>query len=224
MDFLTLDRALAIGLVLLVFAAGFIEVIRSILNLQERRDFLFDFRKKLIEWYNGNCEDQALYNEIIYNSPKAQQFVGGWGTTHFQPPFKNYIYKNWDIILNAIPMINNYRKEYVLHGQADDFMRMVDESLLRCIGDLDEKLKKRRRELRNPIRWLVRGGNMIVSFPIIIFLEFGLISSKIVGVIKNSLLFNLFVFASTALGLIAAVVTIVLGWDTFYAALERVLK
>ena len=104
---------------------------------------------------------------------------------------------------------------------ANEHMKMLDGALLRFLGYVDEKINLLRSEFFNPFRVFIRGANTTLSFPILILLEFGLISRKVYSALVENKIFKLFVFSVSLIGLISGTITIVLSWEEFKVLVQE---
>jgi hypothetical protein len=146
-------------------------------------------------------------------SPKAQAVMGKWGVMDYRPPFANYMHTNWPIILNGIPTIKQYADDGLRSSLERQFAQMVDDALVRTIGDLENRQDSISNEIRNPIKLFSVGIAFIITFPVFLVAEFGLISISTYNWISNSFLTRAATFAVALVGFISAVVTIAVGWD-----------
>ena len=103
-----IDLQIKIGLVAVgcVAALGFINLWRFSRCIVGYEAFAQGFRSQFIEYMNSRCSDQQAYGWLITNSPRMQSEMGDQGMIHaFRPVYEQVVYRNWPIILNAIPTI-----------------------------------------------------------------------------------------------------------------------
>jgi hypothetical protein len=208
--------------ILMTLCAGYIEIIYRARNTFNRKEKIDRFRTDLLEWFNEGGTDQEKYNNLLYQSPGAQNAMGSWGIVSYRPPFRNYMINNYQVVLNLVPEINQGLNDGITQRMAFKHMEMLDGALMRFLGHSDDISESWRKILVNPFRVFSRGANMILAFPIIMLLEFGLISKKIYSALVDSLLFKLFVFSVTMIGLISGIITIILGWEEFTSIISEV--
>ena len=129
------------------------------------------------------------------------------------------IYSNVQIIVNFLPEI---RKEAVgdMLTPIDariiqEYMALVNETLIRYIGSLDDNLDEFRKEIKNPIIWLRKGFSWILLLPISIFYWLGIVGSSLVEGISKNPIFKMFAGLITLLGSISTIMGVIMGWDAF---------
>ena len=205
--------------------AGFVRQRFVLTNIIERLDLVDEFLNRFIEWCNGEAKDQAHYNWMVEKSNIVQDMLGRSGLIDFRPPFANYMHPNYAVILNEIPEIqkeffddlrtfNSIAKRNLLAH-----IRMVDSCLRRFIGSTEEQLKRERARLRNPLVLFCAGAACLMELLLYLLSECKIISTRRRAVIVNGKIFSVLSGLFTLATLIAAIITIVIGWDAFWKAL-----
>ncbi|MEQ8178167.1 MAG: hypothetical protein RIC52_06595 [Amphiplicatus sp.] len=209
---------LAIDLILI---AGCAPLTTRLKKNIEKRAFLFDFREAYIEWLNSRCSRQDLYQRLIAHSPIAQHHLGQYGLMDYQAPFGRYAARNWPIIMNAIPMINHEINDFILDRQGAHHASMVDEALLRGLGaaDFDRNILENR--IKNPLHLFVSGVEWILSIPLLVLAEFGLLNARILNWFRNSAIIKLVSLGVVLIGAISGIMTIILGWEEFQSMMSN---
>lgn len=202
-----------IAATLAVTVIGFLRSYSIYNGTNIKLEYLRRFRNLFVDWCNGNFEDRQLYTSLIWMSPKAQANMGKWGITAYKPPFANFMHTNWPIILNAIPLIKQHADDGFRSSLENQFAQMVDDALVRTIGDFESRQEVIRSEIRNPIKLFSVGISFIITFPLFLIAEFGLISISTYNLVSNSFLTRAATFTVALAGFISAVVTIAIGWD-----------
>ncbi len=206
---------------------GLWSIIKERKNTTTRRDLAIDFLDKLRSYIDGRGEDLKSYSWLIHRSNRFQLEMGSTGILGvYRPPFQNYQIKNFPIILNILPEL---RKEFEQRLMSSSrliplYANLLQESIVRYMGNLDDSLDKRNKEIRNPIIWLREGIREIIAFPIIIFSWLGVISEVTVKSITHTLIFRSIAAITMLIGLVSAIMGIALGWDPFLKLLEKYIK
>jgi len=78
---------------------------------------------------------------------------------------------------------------------------------------LEENQKSIQRELRNPIIWFREGIRQILSVPVFFLNWFGIISSRTLNSVKDSLIFKVVSGLIAFVTLVSGVVTIIVGYE-----------
>ena len=208
----------AVGILGCFYVIGFFGQRAALSRKVEMANFLNGFRNDFIGWVNGNGDDVELYNQIIMSSPKAQKFAGHWGIiSNFRMPFQQVVYKQYPIILNALPKVHEGFQDYLLRKNVAEYGQLVDQALLRAIGDFDDKIETAKRQLFSPLKLISGGFQSVVSIPILILTELGLIGQRMRVWLEQSLISKALSASIAIVGLIAGIMSIALGWDSFSA-------
>jgi hypothetical protein len=208
---------LIIAGILIVFVVGFNDVYKRHSRIVEKIDFAGEYRDKFVELANKYFQnydrynrsgtlDNELYVWLTLNVNKMQGNLGGAGVMDYSAPFQMYRVHNYQIVINTIPKFRD--------GSVENFdINSVDDCLLRYIGQLEEYGKDTLRNLKNPIIWFREGFREVLSIPIFILNWFGIISSRTVYSIKDSLIYKAISGLIALVTLVSGVVTIVVGYD-----------
>jgi hypothetical protein len=211
-----------IGSIILGFAINLARIIR----LRRRRDEIFEFREQFITWVNGRYADQELYMELTSACPRTQTAMGVWGVmAAFSPPISGQTFTNWPIILNCLPTIRQYSQDRILSGrQADGYVHVADDAMLRAIGSLGDEIRTLRSVLFNPLALMREGIVRILTLPIYVLAEFGLLSKRAYDWLHESVFVRAVTFLVAVTGFISAVVGLVTGWGQFHASAQQYFK
>lgn len=202
---------------------GYYRNYRYYLNITKKRSIVVKFRDKFIQWCNGRFNDDQLYMQIISESPQIQNLIGNWGISSMKPPFANYILHDWHIILNGIPAIRQFTQIYISDNTINDYIHMVDESLLRSIGAFQTQLDTLRPGLRNPITLFRDGLTAVIMIPIFILAEFGLLTKKTYNWLFGSIIVKSITFLIALIGLTSAIVGLTTDWEDFVEIAKPIL-
>ncbi|HMR82040.1 MAG TPA: hypothetical protein PKE30_02875 [Niabella sp.] len=220
--------ALIILGILMVFIIGFIQAINRHSRVVKKIEFASEYRKRFIEFANSYSEnydrwsrsgnfDGEQYVWLTMNVSKMQSYLGTFGVMDYIAPFQTYTISNYQIIINTVPKFRD--------GSVKDFdIHSVDDCLLRYIGYLDDFGKGTQKNLRNPIIWFREGVKEILSVPIFIFNWFGIISTRTVHSIKDSLIYKVISGLIALVTLVSGIVTIVVGYDQTVEFIKRFFK
>lgn len=223
-------RAIPTSYVILVLAGlivfGFSIALGRLFSINRKREDIFEWRQSFIQWANDGFEDNQLYMKLMSDSPRIQEALGAWGImAAFSPPFAGVAYHNWPIVLNGLPTIRQYSEDHILgRNQAGQYVQLVDDALLRAIGALDDSLRRSRRTLVNPVSLLREGIVRVITVPVYVLAEFGLLSKRAYDWTIASVFVKAIAFLIAATGFISAVVGLVTGWGQFYAAARSFLS
>lgn len=182
-------------------------------------EFLDNYRKFSSEIMKDNLSNKE-YEWLKLNSVKMQKQMGGLGIAHaYKPAFDNYMYNNYQVIINSIShikdmCIQNYGSSW---GKQTIYSEVsfVDDMLLTYVGDLHNKLDYNVTELKNPLIWIREGVRFIITLPIIIMYWSGIMKYSTYNSLSNNFIVKLISFLVALIGLISSIVTIVTGYNPF---------
>lgn len=202
---------------LAVISIGFGSLVRSYLRTLDRRNFAVEFVNKyreLVEGYLQNRLDSDVYYWLTSRSVRMQDELGTHGIMSYRPPFSNYIVHNYPVVLNTLPDIRNGN----VHSQD---LLTVDDTLVRYIGVMDDVIANRRKELKNPLKWLREGVQWMLLLPFLILQWFGLLGASVINRVSSNIVFKFVAFIVTLIGLVSSVMGIALGWDQFIGIIRH---
>lgn len=216
-----------IGVIILIFISGigFLRIICKMKGQIEYSDFavkyLNEFREFSRELMNKFFDDEK-YQWLKLNSVKMQTIIGDYVEVTYKPPAANFVYKNYQVIVNGITeiknmyirMINGFslslEKEMLLES-----IELVDDVLLTYISYLQKQEEELTKELKNPFVWFREGVRFIVTFPIFLVHWSGLIRYNTYSRISNNIIIKVIAFMVGIITLFSSIVTIVTGYIPF---------
>ncbi|OGU10272.1 MAG: hypothetical protein A2075_21740 [Geobacteraceae bacterium GWC2_58_44] len=134
----------------------------------------------------------------------------------FRPPFADFQYTNYQILLNMLPELRKaFVDSYALGRLASEYGATVQETMLRHLGEIDECETNLGKEVRNPFVWLREGARTILAIPLYLLQWFGIISESITDKVTGNFIFRMLSSVAVIVGFIGSVITIVLGWEQF---------
>jgi hypothetical protein len=210
-----LDRLLVAGILITLFAIGFIGIRRSLLATLRRRAFLGEFLTLFGRYVQSGAQDEAIYVELTHRLVRMQREIGAHGMmAMFRPPFASVAYKNYPILINMLPEYRRSANDWALHGQALEYASAIRDALLRYSGSIDELEEDDRTEIKNPVAWFREGMRDLVALPFTILQSLGILSSATTSGIARSAIIRTGSGLLALVTLIAGLVQILAGWDT----------
>lgn len=155
----------------------------------------------------------ATYQWLTLGSTRVQNEMGAHGIMRqFRPPFANYIFPNWPIVLNALPEIQRSLQDPILFEQAGNYAQILKDALLRYVGALEDEIEAVAKEATNPVSSFREGVNAFLRAPIFLLYWLGLrgvpsLSAGPAGRVVSGLV--------ALIMLLSAVVSLVVGWRSF---------
>ena len=196
----------ALGFLALLIV-GFISLLRDLGVLVEKHNFLTEFRNRFVKFAIAYFDDQKLedkeYQWLLENVDEASSTLGGADAMTYRPPFANYIVNNYQLLINLIPSFNTSM------GAHRDDATSAESILTRFTGQLNKYIKRSRKELRNPVNWLVEGVAVVLSVPLLLLSKFGILSKSIYGKIRSSRFLRFIAGVISLISMIDAVYVIV---------------
>jgi hypothetical protein len=152
-----------------------------------------------------------------------QRELGGHGImAMFKPPFANVEYRDYQVVVNMLPEYRQAAGDFILQrNQAPQYASAIRDVLVRYSGVLSEAQEDVRGELRNPLVWFREGVRAILATPVKVLENFGILTPETSATVTASRLLRVASGVVALVGLIAALVQIVTGWDATLAFLRR---
>jgi hypothetical protein len=203
------------------------EVIKARDDCENAVDFLNDFRRYCDGLWNGN-PDRALYEKLMMNADSTQSKMGYFGyASQWSPPFSNFMYRNYPLIINLIPQITQtatgswFGLNSIVREQVHNYMTTVDDALLRYIGYLEKKWATARKNCFNPVIWLRDGVRLIIQLPFLVLMWFGILSGRWYHKIVESFVMKSIGFVVAMTELLSSITTIITGYDPSLSIIKK---
>ncbi|MCW7467878.1 hypothetical protein [Leptospira levettii] len=212
---MTQTNILAIIFLLLPLSFGISKTIREMSRTKELSNYVNLFRKIFIKYVTSNGEDNSSYIWLTKNSNKMQNNLGRQGIVTFKQAFDQGIITNYSLIINGITQVRTYFEQPYLGNLAIQTSQVIDDSLIRKIGDFEEQSEILSSKKFNPIELYRKGWKEIIFFPVTLVGWLGLISIQSVENYSQSLLLKFISGIFAILGLLGSIITIVTGYKQF---------
>lgn len=217
------DRTLALSFLLTTSSFGLISLLADIRECGLRLSFALEFNEKLRRYIESRGDDGESYGWLIHRSNKMQNHMGGAGVfASFKPPYANYAYSNYPIILNMVPALRRtFGDDYLATSQiAQSYAGSLLETTVRHIGNIEDRREALVSKIKNPLVWFATGVQLALSIPVRMLGWFGVMGNSIVATITSSLLFKSVAALVGIIGFASSVVGLVTGWDPFISLLN----
>ena len=197
---------------------GIIRLIYELCLLTKRKQFAEEYFSKYRHLMGSDIFDEGCYQWLVYNVERMQKEMGEYGSaSSYRPPFANYMIRNYSIVLNTIL---NMKDDTVSPSD----LTTVENYLVRYIGVLNHAIAEKWKGIFNPFVWLTRGVRCILFYgPIWIFRSVGLIRYTSPNTMGDHLLVRLISGLISLFFFIAALASLLSGWDALVRFLERIL-
>jgi hypothetical protein len=166
--------------------------------------------------------DINSYDWLIHRSVKMQHTMGAYGVfAHFKPPYQNYAYPNYQIIVNTIPLIHQSITTYGLESLTYDYTILVHEAILRHIGVMEDERECLHRDMKNPFTMLRECMQSVLSLPLFILFSFGLLNHQIYDAISSSRILKI---VAGLIGFLGTVVGLATEWEQFVNIIKMAIR
>lgn len=149
-----MDRSIIIVVILSFTLIGLRNLIKERKNTTQRNKLAIEFLEKLRLYIDSHGEDLESYSWLVHRSNRLQFEMGSTGIFGaYRPPFQNYQITNYPIILNILPELRREFESRLISGSPliPQYANALQESIVRHLGNLDDTLDRRNKEIRNPI-------------------------------------------------------------------------
>ena len=211
-------RIFAVLSLLAIAGVGWWRLRRGLSNIIDSKSFLIDFHKALADYVQSGGKNQEAYTNLVSWSPRMQAALGSYGVGSYQAPYAGVIVHNYQIILNMIPDLRRWLDDdfkFISTRPANDVANTIRDTLLQHDGILSEALEDVQKELANPTIWFREGARWLVLFPLNLLSWFGIIGGSTASRVGGSWIVKLAISVSSVAIFLAALSTIIAGWDGF---------
>jgi hypothetical protein len=204
---------------------GLLQITRDLRKCRSKHDFAVEFLGQLKSCWESRGGDSETYGWLIHRSNKMQAEMGAHGVLHgYKPPYQNYIIKNYDVILNMLPDLRRCLEDNIISDHlAYQFLSMLQESLIRYLGSLEDAQEEITRDVQNPIKWFRDGVRDIVALPAYLLSWLGVIPEIYARKFVSSFVFSAISGMVAFLGFSSAVITIAIGWHEFIDVVRNIM-
>lgn len=196
---------------------GFILCLLDVHRVGNRLTFASEFLTRFLRltkaWSSGSFEKED-YVWLTQRVSQVQDDMGSFGLASYRPPFANYMIHNYLIIPNTLSEMRT--------GEAhENTVFFCQDALLRYSGALEKLVRQARRQLLNPFVWYRETARFLVTLPLRVAVWLGLAEYPFLRRIAGSWPVRALAALAALLGLLASVMTVVLGWERFSAMVRN---
>jgi len=162
--------------------------------------------------------DYESYGWLVHRSNKMQMQLGASGIyASYRPPYANFQYSNYPIILNMLPDLRNAFDDSILSGSSivHQYSMALQDTLIRHLGSLHDLDELNDKALRNPVIWLREGVRVITALPLTLLGWLGALSETTVTRLTSGRFFKGVSAFAALVGFVSAVMGVALGWEQF---------
>lgn len=210
-----LDRIIPIIILLSLLGLGFGEILRRLSRTFNNIEFANQYSNQLPKYVDSNGQDFEVLEWLIRKSHKMQVQLGSRGILAlYRPAYSTTQYQNYPVLPN---MLTELRDAYTFSDPElpNKIAINIYEIILGHVGRLDDVLEELRSQIKNPFIWFREGTRTILAFPTLLLVWLGIIGARSAQRITSNLLFKLFAGIVSMIGLLASIMTIILGWGDF---------
>jgi hypothetical protein len=214
------DRLISIVCLLATSVVGLVSLLAKLRAIKKKGDFACEYNQKLQEYVQSDGRNLEAYGWLIHRSNKMQNQMGRTGIlASFKPPFANYAYNHYPIILNMVPALRQAFSDRFL--STDQLAHSYASSLLECtirhIGMIEDHAEIISGRLKNPFIWFSEGVTLALSLPVRILGWFGVLGGVAVSGLTSNILFKGISALVALIGFASAIVGLATGWAPFVA-------
>ncbi|QGG57901.1 hypothetical protein [Paenibacillus sp. B01] len=212
--------------ILIIFIIGLARSIYDYLQALRKNNYSVEFINIFREFATILIQQEHFESEkyqwLMMNASKMQNMMGSYGIASYKPPFANYMFKNYQLIVNGIREIKDtfqraassyglsFEKRWVIES-----INIVDDALITFVGAMGNYKDEVNKQLKNPLIWLREGVRFVVTSPISLFYWSGLMKYRTYNIISNNFFVKFLSFLIGIVGVVSSIVTIVTGYTPF---------
>ena len=213
-----LDRVVILALVLATCGLGLLRILKEKKRISDCSSLAVDFMENLKTYVRSHGNDLESYGWLMHRSNKMQRQLGFSGIyASYRPPYANFQYSNYQIILNMLPDLRHALDDSILSDSpvVNQYSMALQDTLVRHLGSLHDEDEINDRALRNPVVWLREGVRTVVALPLTLLGWLGAIGETTVSRLLSGRVFQAISAFVALIGFVSAVMGIALGWDQF---------
>jgi hypothetical protein len=121
-----------LSIIVTILGLGLWQVIRKYKNISDRMEFTKEYLERFNKFIARQEFDGTEYNWLTLRVTKIQEELGQCGIlTSYRPPFANFMYNNYQLIINILPEIRS--------GAAHpEMVNACQDAMIRHLGVLSE--------------------------------------------------------------------------------------
>lgn len=212
------DRLIIVVVVVATCGLGLGRILREKKRISDKCTLAVEYMEHLRTYTQSRGNDYESYGWLMHRSNKMQMQLGASGIySSYRPPYANFQYSNYPIILNILPDLRNALEDSILSDSpvVHQYSRALQDALVRHLGSLHDHDELNNKALHNPVIWIREGVRVITALPLTLLGWLGALSEATVVRLTSGRFFKgISAFAATV-GFVSAVMGVALGWEQF---------
>ncbi len=196
-----------VAALVLLLLLGLVDTIVELRSLSSRLEFVTEFQRRWMNFFMRGATGE--YQWLAESQTRMTAELGPADRITYRAPFSQYAVSNYPMLTNTLAQARGGR------GVHPDDVNFVDHLVISRGGVLKERFTAVASRIKNPFYLVGRGLRFVVSLPLSVLAWSGLLAASAADRARASLLFRLIQFLVACALLLAALVTIVVGWDAF---------
>lgn len=212
------DRIVILVLILAICGLGLLRILKEKKRISDCSALAVNFMEHLMAYVRSGGSDLNSYAWLMHRSNKMQMQLGYSGVyASYRPPYANYRYSDYPIILNMLPDLRHALDDSILSGSpvVNQYSMALQDTLVRHVGSLHDQDDINDKALRNPVVWLREGVRTVVALPLTLLGWLGVLGETTVSRLLSGRAFKAVSAFVAVVGFVSAVMGIVLGWRQF---------
>jgi hypothetical protein len=190
---------------------GLVRIVRRRNSLKTQHDFATEFLMKYgacMKSLAGRELDREAHVWLTLHLTRMQEQLAGEDVLTLKPPGSNVLLSNFQLLPSTLMSIGS--------GTALDWMVCwCRDVLLQHVGSLEDKHRRARASLSNPIVWLGEGARLVLATPLFVLGWLGVFAVSRANRLAETWMFRALAGVCALATLLAAVMSIVMGWSDF---------
>jgi len=205
---------------IVLYLVGRVTQIRRINSCVDRMNFIdgyFSDFDNISQRYVARQQDRETMGRLLAGASRMQTLLGRAGIVGYQDRLRGYQINNYQVVPNTLSKIQN--------GQAIEAdLHLVLTSIPMRRGELAGVLESLQAELKNPIKLILLGIRWVITLPLTLAQYAGVIGEPRYNALFSSWIVKFLTFVITLFGLLASVVTILLGWHDALNKIKIIIR
>jgi hypothetical protein len=222
-------RIIVVCIVLGLIIVGALRKIFCLKQLDKRLNYTIEYREHFIQYCNAVVKtgklDSNYYLELTRDINKIQLELGNDGIVSYYNPMSGIKSDRYPMFLNFFTELRFYMKGWGLfNNEINMLISSCDEALLKHIGVIEEAIGIGKKRIINPIYCFSNGIGYIISLPVKMLEWCGILNNTVSNKVLDSRFHFVVEKLFTIIGLVASVMTIIMGWDQFVNLIKTIIN
>lgn len=213
-----------IAICCLLILIGRYQVNKRLRSIREKMNRVKQFLADLKSYVDSGGANGEAYLRMVHQSALVQRDIGSYGIAAYKPPGASSFITSYQLIVNHLSELERWiQNDDAFHSLKPGrrIASAIQEGLVRYLGVVEESELYLQRIRRKPLLLLREGIAWLFALPFGVFSFLGVTGENTSDIVSQSGIIRFVAGLVAIIGLVGSVVTIITGWTTFTAIVEK---